>query len=71
MSTSKSQRLVNLVICLRSTNAYLSADEIRRMVQGYDDCENESAYLRMFERDKRELRDAGVPLEQGPSLAPG
>lgn len=41
------------------------------MVQGYDDCENESAYLRMFERDKRELRDAGVPLEQGPSLAPG
>ena len=71
MSTSKSQRLVNLVICLRSTNAYLSADEIRRMVQGYDDCENESAFLRMFERDKRELRDAGVPLEQGPSLAPG
>lgn len=71
MSTSKSQRLVNLVICLRSTNAYLSADEIRRMVQGYHDCENESAYLRMFERDKRELRDAGVPLEQGPSLAPG
>ena len=71
MSTSKSQRLVNLVICLRSTNAYLSADEIRRMVQGYDDCESESAYLRMFERDKRELRDAGVPLEQGASLAPG
>lgn len=71
MSTSKSQRLVNLVICLRSTNAYLSAEEIRRMVQGYDDAENDTAYLRMFERDKRELRDAGVPLEQGPSLAPG
>lgn len=71
MSTSKSQRLVNLVICLRSTNAFLSAEEIRRIVQGYDDCENESAFLRMFERDKRELRDVGVPLEQGPSLAPG
>lgn len=71
MSTSKSQRLVNLVICLRSTNAFLSADEIHRMVQGYDDCENESAFLRMFERDKRELRDAGIRLEQGPSLAPG
>lgn len=71
MSTSKSQRLVNLVICLRSTNAYLSAEEIRRMVQGYDDCENEAAFLRMFERDKRELRDVGVPLDQGPSLAPG
>ncbi|MBB1046520.1 WYL domain-containing protein, partial [Dietzia cercidiphylli] len=70
MSTSKSQRLVNLVICLRSTSAYLSAGEIRRMVQGYDDCENEAAYLRMFERDKRELRDVGVPLEQGASLAP-
>ena len=71
MSTSKSQRLVNLVICLRSTNAFLSAGEIRRMVQGYDDCENEAAYLRMFERDKRELRDVGVPLEQGAALAPG
>lgn len=71
MSTSKSQRLVNLVICLRSTNAYLSAGEISRMVQGYDDCENEAAFLRMFERDKRELRDVGVPLEQGDSLAPG
>ncbi|MDV8000200.1 helix-turn-helix transcriptional regulator [Rhodococcus sp. IEGM 1408] len=71
MSTSKSQRLVNLVICLRSTNAYLSAGEIRRMVQGYDDCENEAAYLRMFERDKRELREVGVPLDQGASLAPG
>ncbi|NLD86138.1 MAG: WYL domain-containing protein [Actinomycetales bacterium] len=71
MSTSKSQRLVNLVICLRSTNAYLSAGQIQRMVQGYDDCENEAAFLRMFERDKRELRDAGVPLEQGSSLAPG
>lgn len=71
MSTSKSQRLVNLVICLRSTNAYLSAGEVQRMVQGYDDCENEAAFLRMFERDKRELRDVGVPLEQGPSLAPG
>ncbi|AVZ39403.1 MULTISPECIES: YafY family protein [unclassified Dietzia] len=71
MPTSKSQRLVNLVICLRSTNAFLSAGEIRRMVQGYDDCENEAAYLRMFERDKRELREVGVPLEQGASLAPG
>lgn len=71
MSTSKSQRLVNLVICLRSTNAFLAADEIRRMVQGYDDCETEAAFLRMFERDKRELRDVGVPLEQGASLAHG
>lgn len=71
MSTSKSQRLVNLVICLRSTNAYLSAGEIQRMVQGYDDCETEASFLRMFERDKRELRDVGVPLEQGASLAPG
>ncbi len=71
MATSKSQRLVNLVICLRSTNAYLSADEIRRMVQGYDECENDAAFLRMFERDKRELREVGVPIEQGASLAYG
>ena len=71
VSTSKSQRLVNLVICLRSTTAFLSADQIRGMVQGYDGCETEAAFLRMFERDKRELRDVGVPLEQGASLAPG
>lgn len=71
VSTSKSQRLVNLVICLRSTPVHLSADQIRRMVQGYDECETEQAFLRMFERDKRELRGVGVPLDQGSSLAPG
>ena len=71
MTTTKSQRLINLVICLRSTSAFLSAEEIRRMVQGYEDCESEQAFLRMFERDKRELRDVGVPLEQGASLTHG
>ena len=70
MATTKSQRLVNLVICLRSTTSYLSATQIRQMVQGYDDCENEAAFHRMFERDKKELREVGVPIAQGTSLAP-
>ena len=70
MATTKSQRLVNLVICLRSTTSYLSATQIRQMVQGYDDCENEAAFHRMFERDKKELREVGVPIAQGTSLTP-
>ena len=71
MATTKTQRLVNLVLCLRSTREYLSADRIRHSVQGYEDCASDEAFLRRFERDKRALRDVGVPIDQGPSSAAG
>ncbi|TSE01729.1 YafY family transcriptional regulator [Skermania sp. ID1734] len=57
---------MNLVIALLSTRQFLTADRIRRSVAGYEDCASDEAFSRMFERDKNELRDLGIPLETGP-----
>jgi proteasome accessory factor B len=64
MSARKTERLLNLVICLLATTRYLSADQIRLMVAGYEDLSDE-AFKRKFERDKEDLRDLGIPLEVG------
>ncbi len=61
---SKVERLMNLVIALLSTRSYLTADRIRANVAGYGD-QSDEAFSRMFERDKSELRDLGIPLETG------
>lgn len=67
MATSKVERLLNLVICLLSTRQFVSAEYIRRNVTGYhDDGQSDEAFNRMFERDKTELRDLGIPLVTGP-----
>ena len=63
---SKVERLINLVIALLSTERYLPADKIRSIVLGYDEHASDEAFSRMFERDKNELRDLGIPLETGP-----
>jgi proteasome accessory factor B len=60
---SKVERLMNLVIALLSTRNYLTAERIRATVLGYADCPTDDAFSRMFERDKNELRDLGIPLE--------
>jgi proteasome accessory factor B len=65
MATSKVERLVNLVIALLSTRGYITADKIRSSVAGYSDSPSAEAFSRMFERDKNELRDLGIPLEVG------
>lgn len=66
MATQKAERLLNLVICLLSTRQYVTADYIRRNVAGYnDDGQSDEAFNRMFERDKTELRDLGIPLLTG------
>lgn len=67
MATSKIERLMNLVIALLSTRQFLTAEKIRDSVAGYSDSANYEAFSRMFERDKNELRDLGVPLETGPA----
>lgn len=56
---------MNLVICLLSTRQFLTAERIRASVAGYEDSVSDEAFGRMFERDKNELRDLGVPLETG------
>jgi proteasome accessory factor B len=65
VAISKVERLMNLVICLLSTRQYLTAERIRESVAGYEDSASDEAFSRMFERDKNELRDLGVPLETG------
>ena len=69
MATVRAERLVNLVLCLLSTRSYLSAERIREIVPGYRDATSDEAFSRMFERDKAELRDLGVPLETGRNSA--
>jgi len=63
LSRRKTERLLNLVVCLLATRRYLTAEQIRRAVPGYPD--SGEAFKRMFERDKEELRELGVPLEVG------
>ncbi|TCP50895.1 transcriptional regulator [Tamaricihabitans halophyticus] len=65
MSTARAERLVNLVLCLLSTRQYLTAERIRGIVPGYADAASDEAFFRMFERDKTELRELGIPLETG------
>jgi proteasome accessory factor B len=65
VAIAKVERLMNLVIALLSTRNYLTADRIRTTVLGYADCPTDDAFSRMFERDKTELRDLGIPLETG------
>jgi proteasome accessory factor B len=65
VGVSKVERLMNLVIALLSTHSYLTAERIRRSVAGYHDSASDEAFSRMFERDKNELRDLGIPLETG------
>ncbi|MGF7234742.1 MAG: helix-turn-helix transcriptional regulator, partial [Frankia sp.] len=55
-----------------ATSRFLSVEEIGRLVDGYepsDDPDTDAAFRRMFERDKEELRDLGIPLEVGSNSA--
>jgi proteasome accessory factor B len=63
MSKQKTERLLGLVVCLLSSRRYLTAGQIREAVPGYP--EAFEAFKRMFERDKDELRELGIPLEVG------
>ncbi len=62
--THKVERLTNLFIALLSTRGFLTAEKIRNTVTGYGD-QSDEAFSRMFERDKSELRDLGIPVETG------
>jgi proteasome accessory factor B len=69
MAARRAERLVNLVICLLSTRQFLTAERIRDAVPGYEGADGskatDEAFKRMFERDKAELRELGIPLETG------
>jgi predicted DNA-binding transcriptional regulator YafY len=65
MSARRTERLLNLVICLLATRRRLTKEQIRQAVPQYQDCESTEAFERMFERDKDDLRELGVPILTG------
>ena len=62
-ASAKTERLLNLVIALLSTRMPLSKSRIRAAVPQYQQTASTEAFDRMFERDKDELRELGIPLE--------
>lgn len=62
MAAAKTERLMNLLIMLLVQRGYVTRDRIRDVL--YRDSSDE-AFMRMFERDKEELRSLGVPIETG------
>ncbi|MDN5761949.1 MAG: WYL domain-containing protein [Microlunatus sp.] len=64
MTARKTERILNLTICLLVSGRYLPKSQIRRAVEGYHDL-SDAAFERTFERDKDELRSLGVPIEVG------
>ncbi|NLT57299.1 MAG: WYL domain-containing protein [Actinomycetales bacterium] len=69
MSSRRTERLLNLVICLLATRRWLTKEQIRAAVPQYSGCESLEAFDRMFERDKEDLRELGVPLVTGSDSA--
>src|SRR4051794_35826565 len=75
MAARRTERLVNLVLCLLSTRQFLTAERIRDAVPGYeaepgdDPIKADDAFKRKFERDKADLRELGIPLETGRNSA--
>ncbi|HVY11410.1 MAG TPA: WYL domain-containing protein [Mycobacteriales bacterium] len=65
MAAERTERLMNLVICLLHTRSFLTADRLREIIPAYADAPSDEAFKRMFERDKEDLRDLGIPLEVG------
>lgn len=64
MTQQKSERIMNLAICLLMSRRFVEKAHIREVVEGYHDL-TDAAFERTFERDKDELRRMGVPVETG------
>ena len=60
--SAKTERLLNLVLCLLYTRRPLPKSRLRDMVPQYAQAASDEAFDRMFERDKDELRELGIPL---------
>jgi proteasome accessory factor B len=60
MTTDATERLVNLALFLAAARQPVSAAEIASHVPGYPPGQTAEAFGRMFERDKDDLRSAGL-----------
>lgn len=63
MAVHKAERLLNLIVMLLEAPRPVSLQEIHATIPGYGQ-DQWDAFKRMFERDKQELREMGIPLER-------
>ena len=63
MATDRTERLLNLVICLLGARRPVSRAALREGIPGYGEAASDDAFERMFERDKDELRQMGIPID--------
>jgi len=56
------ERLVNLALFLSDATVPVTRDRVRTEIKGYPAGQDEDAFLRMFERDKDQLRAAGFTI---------
>lgn len=63
MATDRTERLLNLVICLLGARRPVSRSALRDSIPGYSEAKSDDAFERMFERDKDELRTMGIPID--------
>ncbi len=59
---AKTERLMNLVMTLLYTRRPMTKARIREVVEQYRMAPSDEAFDRMFERDKEDLRELGIPL---------
>lgn len=64
MAPRKTERILNLTICLLVSGRFLPKSRIREAVEGYHGM-TDTTFERTFERDKDELRAMGVPIAVG------
>src|SRR5687767_7257937 len=65
MAERKTERLMNLIFALLVSKQFLTKAQIRDAIADYRDAPSSDAFDRMFERDKEELRELGIPVETG------
>jgi predicted DNA-binding transcriptional regulator YafY len=59
----KTERILNLIAFLLRSKKPVPVEQILSKVRGYDDQAQRDSLMRRFERDKKVLRDMGVPLQ--------
>ncbi|MDF1663960.1 MAG: WYL domain-containing protein [Planctomycetota bacterium] len=66
----KTERILNLIAFLLRSKKPAPVEQILSKVRGYDDQAQRDSLMRRFERDKKVLRDMGIPLQYN-SLSQG
>jgi predicted DNA-binding transcriptional regulator YafY len=67
----KTERILNLIAFLLRCREPVPVEQILAKVRGYDDQASRDSLMRRFERDKKVLREMGVPLQFCPAGSTG